>query len=164
MKHESQFVGRSFWPSVFLLAAAVTSSFGAQKAEPLNVKLTSQAWQALNKGDYRRAIEYAGKGIDEFRGSADRAQAQLVREHAPLPPTGKVSASEKRTIMARGLLNDVATCFFIMGRASEYLGRKEEAKRSYQAAAKYTYARCWDPNGWFWSPAEVASDRLSRLE
>ncbi len=168
MKQWGHFRSRGFWPAIFLLAVAATgiaaSSFGTQKRAPLNSQLTSRAWQALNKGDYRRAIMYADKCIDEFRGGANRAQARLEKETASLPPTGKVSASEKNIILARGLLNDVATCFFIMGRAAEYLGRKEDAKQAYQAASKYTYARCWDPKGWFWSPAEVASERLSRLQ
>jgi tetratricopeptide (TPR) repeat protein len=168
MKQYSQFTGRSFWTVVILLAAATAvfaaRSSGTQNRTPLNSQLTSQAWQSLNKGDYRRAIESARKCIDEFRDGANRAQAQLEKEHAPLPPVGKVLAADKKIILARGLLNDVATCFFIMGRAAEYLGRKEDAKQSYQAASKYTYARCWDPKGWFWSPAEVASDRLSRLQ
>jgi hypothetical protein len=44
--------------------------------------------------------------------------------------------------------------------------RVTEAGEAYQAAARYPHARCFDPadGGFFWSPAEVASDRLAQLE
>lgn len=131
---------------------------------PLNVRLTNQAWEAFNKSDYEHAISYAEKCINEFLGGAERKQLQLEKENAALPPTGAVSDQEKETIFALGLLNDVATCLFIKGRSEEALGHKEEAIKAYQAASKYTHARCWDPKGWFWSPSEASSDRLSVLK
>jgi hypothetical protein len=58
-------------------------------------------------------------------------------------------------------LNDVGTCWFIRGRSLEKMRRNSEAKTAYGAAAKYTYARCWDPDGQaYWSPAEAAAERL----
>lgn len=131
--------------------------------EPLNVQLTAAAWSAFNKRDFERALNAAEKCIAEFRGSADREQAELQSAKAPLPPKGRVSDAEKNAIFEKGLLNDVATCFFIKGRAAENLGRKEVAREAFSAAIKYTYARCWDPKGWFWSPAEAAADRLAGL-
>jgi len=103
----------------------------------------------------------ARRCIEEYGGGADRAQAELERARAPLPGTDGLSEAEKRTIFARGLLNDVATCAWIAGRSAQRLGRMEEARSAYQRAARYTYARCWDPRrGAFWSPAEAASDSL----
>lgn len=131
--------------------------------QPLNVQLTTQAWDAFNRGDYERAIGYADQCINEFRGAADREQEQLEKKQTPKPPNGKVSDKEKQIIWGRGLLNDVGTCFYIKGRSLENLGRKNDARNAYQSAAKYTYARCWDPNGWFWDPSEAASDRLRYL-
>jgi tetratricopeptide (TPR) repeat protein len=159
--------GRSQFLGILLLiisaAIFVTRALNGQ-GQPLNVELTSQAWDAFNKGDYERAITSAEKCISEFRSATEREQAQLERDHIPVPPKGKVSDQEKKTILARGLLNDVATCFYIKGRSAENLGRKEEAKQAYLAASKLTYARCWDPKGWFWAPSEVSSDRLSLLK
>lgn len=131
---------------------------------PLNVRLTNQAWEAFNNGDHEHAISYAEKCINEFLGGAERIQLQLKKENATLPPTGIVSDQEKETIFALGLINDVATCFFIRGRSEEALGHKEEAIKVYEAASKYTYARCWDPSGWFWSPSQAALDRLRMLK
>jgi len=150
---------------LLLLSGAVFAIRALQgEDQPLNVQLTVAAWDAFNKRDFDTAIADADRCISEFRGSADRDQAQLQEAEAPLPPKGKVSEADKTAIFARGLLNDIATCFFIKGRSAEHLGRKDEAKLAYETAAKYTYARCWDPKGWFWSPAEAASDRLATLE
>lgn len=143
-----------------------TSQRDSQSSEtlPLNVQLTNQAWEAFNNDDHERTLSYAQRCIDEFLGGAERKQLQLETEKAALPPTGTVSEQEKEAISALGLLNDVATCLFIKGRCEEALGHKEEATKAYQAASKYTYARCWDPKGWFWSPSEAALDRLSVLK
>jgi len=130
---------------------------------PLNARLTTKAWDALNKGDHERAITFADSCISGFGGSADRQQAQLEKDSVPPPPKGVVSETQKKAIFARGLLNDVATCYFIKGRSAENLKRMEEARQAYMVAMKYTYARCWDPKGWFWSPSEGASDRLNQL-
>lgn len=132
--------------------------------QPLNVRLTTAAWSAFNKKDYRTAIEKAAKCINEFQGAANREQAELKGQGAPYPPVGRASPEEQTVIFARGLLNDVATCFYIQGRSAEYLGLLEDAKRAYQQASTYTYARTWDPDGgFFWSPAQASTDRLSML-
>jgi hypothetical protein len=130
----------------------------------LNVELTTAAWDAFNKKDFPRAIANAEKCIGEFRGAADREQDSLEKAGTPLPPTGKVSNDAKALIISRGLLNDVATCYYIKGRSAQELGRRDEAIGAFEAAAKYTYARSWDPQGWFWSPAEAAKDRLTSMK
>jgi hypothetical protein len=75
-------------------------------------------------------------------------------------PVGAVSDDVKQRIFKNGLLNDVATCLFIKGRSAEAMGDKTLAIRSYQAVQKLDCGRAWDPNGWFWSPAEASTDRL----
>lgn len=137
---------------------------GTQTPLPLNAELTNAAWEAFNKGNFEEAISSAQKCIAEFKGSADREQKELESAKAPLPQKGSVPEEIKKVIWARGLLNDVATSYYIKGRSAESLGRIEEAKQSYKEATKYTYARCWDPKGWFWSPSEAAQDRLSILK
>ncbi len=132
--------------------------------EGLNTVLTNQAWEAYNRRDYKAAIESADKCINEFLGSAMREQEELVAKKTPLPLVGPVSNKEKQVIFARGLLNDVATCLYIKGRSLEAEGQKEQAVKAYKATAKYTYARCWDTQGWFWSLSEGALDRLKMLE
>jgi tetratricopeptide (TPR) repeat protein len=128
-----------------------------------NEELTTAAWKALDKGDFREAKAKAQACIREFGPAADREQAERQRQGVPAPPTGKVSEAEANVIFAAGLLNDVATCYFILGKAAEGLGNKREAIEAYKRATTFTYARTWDPKGWFWSPAEGARDRLTSL-
>jgi len=130
----------------------------------LNNELVSAAFDALNKDDFPRAIANADRCISEFGGAADQEQDKLEKAKIPIPGTGKVPDQEKQVIFSRGLLNDVATCFFIKGKAAESLGQQGIAISSYEEAARYTYARCWDPNGWFWSPSEAAKGRLAGLK
>ena len=154
----------------YRVAAIVACLFGwaagvgfAQQL-PLNAQLTVAAWDAFNKGEFERAIEIADKCLDEFRLSAEREQAALEKAKVPLPPTGAVPDNVKKAILARGVLNDVGTCLFIKGRSAESLGRRDVARLAYEGAKKLNYARCWDPKGWFWSPAEAAGDRLLGMQ
>lgn len=159
---------KGFWVLGTILLAISSSVFIAratnQEVLSSNTRMTNAAWAAFNAKDYSNAIAKAQQCIDEFVGGANREQAELEKKNTPLPPNGKVSSTEKDVIMERGLLNDVATCYFIAGRSAEYLKNIELARTSYLQAAKYTYARTWDPGGWFWSPAEAAADRLSQLK
>jgi hypothetical protein len=131
--------------------------------KPLNEKATADAWAALAQKNFEEAIKHADVCIEEFRGAANRLQAKLEKEKAKTP-SGEVNEQQKKAIFANGLLNDVATCLFIKGKALEALRRNDEAKKAYEATQKYTHARTWDANGeFFWSPAEGASDRLDVL-
>lgn len=149
---------------LILVSALIFTVRATQTPLPLNAELTNSAWEAFNKGNFEQAISAARKCINKFKGGADREQNELESSKSSLPPKGSVSEEIKKVIWARGLLNDVATCYFIKGRSAENLGRIDEARQSYQEASKYTYARCWDPKGWFWAPSEAAQDRLSTLK
>jgi tetratricopeptide (TPR) repeat protein len=123
---------------------------------------TGAAWNAFNREEYQEAIRYAGLCIAQYRQAADELQQKLQSTDVLLP-IGAATEEEKQRVFANGALNDVATCFFLMGRSSEGLRRVNEAKQAYRTTMKYTFARCWDSGGWFWSPAEAASDRLAHL-
>jgi len=82
-----------------------------------------------------------------------------------LPGVGSVSNNEAEEILKRGLLNDVATAFYIRGASAEEVGNRDLAIASYSGAVRYTYARTWDPKyKTFWSPAKAAQDRLRELQ
>jgi hypothetical protein len=158
------------------LVAIANSSY----AEGTNIqgdseRLTQQSWDALNNSDYQLAIQKAEHCIKGFRGTADILQKSLKDKDAPLPPIGAVrDENERRAIFDRGCLNDVATCYFIIGEAqsgladrSEASAKKEhvqKAKAAYEAAARYTYARTWDLRGWFWDPSATSNERIAGLE
>jgi hypothetical protein len=132
---------------------------------PLNVRLTNQAWHAYYKDNYKSAIGYAEKCIHEFGQKARDVQRDLETANEPEPPVGVVSDQDvRRRILARGPLNDVATCYHIVGRSAEKLNNMDKARDAYQAASKLSYGRCWDRKiGCFWSPAEDAMASLERL-
>lgn len=132
----------------------------------------TDAWEAFNRQDYPSAIGLAERCVDDFGLAAGRIQSSLVQEGMPEPPTGAVSDAEKNTIFQRGLLNDVATAYFVQGRSAEYLFReggdgaaehRAAAESAYRATCELSYGRTWDPQGWFWSPCEASRDRLTIL-
>jgi len=130
---------------------------------PMNARLTVQAWTAFNAGRWEEAIARADECTSRFSQAAEATQTKLAQQSVPPPPVGPVPDDLRRTIASRGPLNDVATCWFMRGRASETLGRTSVAVQAYQTALRFPHARCWDPNGWFWSPAEAAQERLKHL-
>jgi hypothetical protein len=129
-----------------------------------------QAWDSFNKRDYRSAIRAVDDCIENFGATAERQQKQLKDRHVGPPPTGLVSNTEKSAIFANAILNDVGTAYYIKGRSAEYLLSQTKERRyaemahtAYRGAMALSYARTFDPQGWFWSPAEAASDRLQLL-
>jgi hypothetical protein len=129
---------------------------------PRNAQLAQRAWDALAKNDWNSAIQRATECVDEFGAQAEALQAELQMQHAPVPPTGAVSETEKNTLLARGLLNDAGACLFVKARAAEMLSRNSDARIAYEALAALTYARVYDPGGFFWSPAKAASAKLKK--
>ena len=149
---------------VLTLTISAACASAADHDEPLNVKLTNAAWAALGHNEFEKAIDEARKCIEVFKIEANEQQARLVKTGTPNPPKGgSFSESQSAEIHSRGLLNDVAASYFITGQALEKLGRKGEARKAYLESARYTYARVWDPRGWFWSPAEASEKRLQKL-
>jgi hypothetical protein len=145
-------------------AAAANSGIQADAETPRNVELTNAAWDAFKHHKYEDAIAAAERCVQRFKKEADQTQSALEQKKAKAQPTGKVSAEQKKAIFDQGVLNDVATCYWIKGRSAQLLKRNDEAKEAYNATIKYSYARSWDPRGWFWSPTEDAADRLQDLK
>lgn len=116
--------------------------------------LTTKAWQAYDAKDYAQAMVFADKCIELYGAQAQEMQKALT---APL--------TEKEQIFAQWALNDVGTCYLIKGQSLEALGRKPEAITAYKSVAEQLpFAQCWDPQGWFWKPADAAREKLKKLE
>lgn len=159
-------IGKLITTIVFIfIATGIISIQAFSEPQSLNERLTKEAWEAYNKGKYQQAIKKAEECIDEFQPAAMRQQNELKEKSTPAPPDGQVPPDKKKEIMNRGLLNDVATCWWIIGRSNEKLGKKEKAIQAFCNAAKFTYARTYDPS-WdgFWSPSQSAMDRVKSLE
>ena len=161
-------VRRTRWPTIL---AIVISSLGAvpflvrsviPSSSPVDTKGPERAWKAYNAADWKTSIQLADDCITTYRKTASQIQALLESRRAPTPPTGRLTEAREE-VLRNGVLNDVATCAFIKGSAAERLGLRDLAEEAYNLAASYTYARTWDPNGWFWSPAEIAMERLRSL-
>jgi hypothetical protein len=147
-----------------VIAVALTVGAACADAQALNAELATAAWDAFNARDLSVAIARAESCISTFKDAADAEQGSLTASNTPLPPTGEVTADVRERILARGLLNDVATCLYIKARAAEDLGRRQDAREAYQLTLRYPHARCWDPKGFFWSPTEAARERLQKPE
>ena len=127
------------------------------------------AWSAFGKNDYKTAITFSDSCIKKFGKIALDQQAKLKKDSVPLPPAGAVdnNEAEKNRIFSRGLINDVATAYWIKGESAEHLYESSKDKKyktmsqeSFKGAAELKYGRCWDPKGWFWSPADAAKKKL----
>lgn len=160
---------------MLMLAAPRNAAAADDKSPGDSERMTEQAWNAYNNADNESAIQKAELCIKEFRRTADALQQALKDKKETFPPVGEIPEEpQKRAVFNHGPLNDVATCYFLVGEAHLKLaeGLKGDAKTehlkkaraAYEAAAKYTYARTWDPKGWFWDPSAKANERLEEME
>jgi tetratricopeptide (TPR) repeat protein len=115
--------------------------------------LTMQAWKALEEKQFTLVMKWANECIKRYRSQALRQQAAL-NDFAP-----------DQKALQYWALNDVATCLFIKGRALRWQGRKDEAREIFSDIMEhYTYAKCWDKNGWFWKVSRAAKDQIDCIE
>jgi tetratricopeptide (TPR) repeat protein len=116
--------------------------------------LTTKAWQALNNNDAAGVEAYTNKCIELYASKAKEMQASLT----------EYAWESKEKIFSYWALNDVGTCYFIKGEAAFKAGDKAKAKEAYQKVINdYFYAQSWDPQGWFWKPAEGAQQKIEEL-
>jgi tetratricopeptide (TPR) repeat protein len=114
--------------------------------------LATKAWQALDGGDYAAVEAYATKNISLYETKAIEQQASLS-DFAP-----------KDRAFDYWALNDVATSYFILGKAHLAQGRVKEAREAFNTIIdRFPHAQCWDSRGWFWKVAQGASDQLATI-
>ncbi len=119
--------------------------FGDQKSETL----TTKAWSALGKKDYNAVMTYTDKCFKMYSKTAKKQQKSL-----------KYFATKEKAYNYWAL-NDVGVCYFIKGCAYEEQNNIEKQKEMYKILVEnYYFSQCWDPNGWFWHPGEVAEEKL----
>jgi len=146
----------------------------------IRIDTTQSAWAAFTTGEkaydakdfdgaspnLKKAVDLAKKVVFENAGGAMRNQASLKTSGEPLPPEGTiVDEAQRKAVFARGQLNDVAVCLWIIGRASQYLGDYDVARHAYVQTALLTYGRAHDPaQDTFWDPSQKAKDDLRVLQ
>jgi len=114
--------------------------------------LTVKAWDVLGKADHRGGELYTKKCIELYEEEAKKQQAALT-DFAP-----------KDKAFDNWALNDVATCYFILGESLLAQKRYQEAKAAFERVVNdFSFAQCWDPKGWFWKVAVGSRERLNRI-
>lgn len=142
-----------------LLATCLTGSVASAEldyGDYSSATLTSKAWNELNNQAYDNALAYLGMCIEKYEGEAKTMQVSLT-DYAPTKPPEAASKY--------WALNDVGTCLFIKGQILLAKGDKAGAKAAFtRLIQEFRFAQCWDNNGWFWKPAEVAKQKIVELE
>jgi tetratricopeptide (TPR) repeat protein len=116
--------------------------------------LATKAWKALADKDLDGVLAYTNKCLELYEKKAQEMQSSLT----------EYPWESKEKIFSYWALNDVGTCLFVKGEAFKNAGNIEEAKKAFKNLVdKYFYAQCWDPQGWFWKPAEGAQQKLDEM-
>ncbi len=136
---------------IAMAQAGVNLDFGDYSSS----QLVQKAWGALAGNDLNAVVAYVNKVIELYALKAKDMQSSLK----------EYPWESKEQTMSYWALNDVGTSLFILGEAYRNSGKKEEAAQTYKKLIdEYFYAQCWDPQGWFWKPAEAAQQKLGELD
>lgn len=131
-----------------------------------------KAWTALGEEDYKNAIKNADECIQTFGDAAQKMQRELEEAGNTDKsfPFGGVNKKTKEKIFKNWAVNDVSTAYYIKGLSAKKLyastsdkSYKEMADESLKGACSLSFGRCWDPQGWFWSPCAAAQDELAKM-
>ncbi|HSG59555.1 MAG TPA: hypothetical protein VLA06_08495 [Woeseiaceae bacterium] len=117
----------------------------------------------FSENQYADAVATVDACFAQWGPKGGHQQKALHDEGAKCPRTGKVSKRTKTKIDANGLFNDVALALWAKARSLHELGDLEAAKKAYGQCIYMTCGRAWDPNGWFWSPAEDCAKQVQEL-
>lgn len=133
--------------------AAEPTEDGLDYGDYTSVTLQVKSWDALGEGKYEDAVTYTEKCAELYEEKAREMQASL---------NAKPSSDVVNEYWA---LNDVGTCYFIMGEALTKLGKNAGALAAFKVVRDgLYYAQAWDPKGWHWAPADAAYPRIEILE
>lgn len=151
--------GKNIYSAFLAVAIGIVSAVSAHAAynfgDYRSETLTTKAWEASKEGDLEAVLAYTNKCIELYTGQAQKMQASLSAY-----PQGS-----NEQIFSYWALNDVATSLFIQGETYRKANKIDEAKKAYKKVAEeFTYGQAWDPQGWFWKPAEAAKEKLAMLE
>lgn len=120
-----------------------------------------RAWRYLKDNEVEGAMEQARATIQEWAPFAQQLQKRKMAEVGQLLSYSG-SAEEKRKIFSYWALNDVGAAYFILGKAHHDRGEYSEAAQAFQQVmTHYNLAQIWDPQGWFWAPAEAVVNEYS---
>ncbi len=134
--------------------AAIESGSTIDYGDYTSSGLTTKAWAALREDDLDAVLAYTGKVLDLYEEKAKEMQTSL----------NEYPWESNEKIFSYWALNDVGTSLFIKGNALMEAGKEKEAKKAFEKLiSEFSYAQCWDPNGWFWKPAEAAEQKIQEI-
>ncbi len=137
-----------------LIVGRPTSASAYNFGDMKSMTLVGKAWNALNQSDLEGVLAYTNKCLELYSDPAKEMQSKL---------TDYLKGTNEE-IHALWALNDVSTALFIQGEAYRKADKKDEAKAAYEKLInEYTYGQSWDPQGWFWKPAEAAKEKIASL-
>lgn len=126
--------------------------------------LLTQAWKAYNQKKWDQAHKWTNILISKYEMPADKQHMELKSNSEPPPKLGRVSSTDAQFNHGRGLVNDVATAYFIRGEANLNLNRPEDARADWQKAIGYSYAVTYDVEmDEFWLTKDGAENKLYQL-
>lgn len=129
-------------------ASAPPPDFGDRSSQTL----TTKSWDALAAKNYAHVLAFTSECINLYASKAVEMQNELSQP-APAETASQLWA-----------LNDVGACLYIRGMAYEGMGKNDSAMADYKKLLdKVSFAQVWDPQGWFWKPADAAQQRLDVL-
>ncbi len=139
-----------FWPVASAAQDEINSmDFNVDFGDYRSETLTTRAWNAFNARRYEAVDLYARKCVELYGATARQMQS------------GMQDFASKGQEFDYWALNDVATCLFIRAKSLQKQGRRKEAMTVFQEILdQYSFAQCWNPNGWFWKVGEAARRNL----
>ncbi len=117
--------------------------------------LVQKAWGSLAAKDLSSVEAYVNKTDEFYSNKAKDMQASLQT----------FASGSNDQIFKYWALNDLGTAWFILGEAYQNAGKNEQATQAYKKVInEYSFAQCWDPQGFFWNPTEAAQQKLVELD
>ena len=121
------------------------------------------AVELFSKSQFEDAIAVVDACFDKWGPEGGHLQKALHEDRTKCPDTGEVSKKDKKKIDANGLINDVSLALWAKARSLHELDQIDAAKQTYARCIYMTCGRAWDPNGWYWSPAEDCAEHAEKL-
>jgi hypothetical protein len=114
-----------------------------------------QAWKLYERGDMDAAWRQAKATISLWE--ADAHELEKMKEEkigTYLPFDGTVAGYQK--IHDYWALNDVASCYFVLGKIAQDQKSYAESEEYFAKILKdFHLAQMWDKRGWFWNPVDT---------
>ncbi len=128
-----------------------------------HTKWAITAVELFGSGQYAEAVATVDACFRLWGPAGGQQQKALYDEGATCPATGEVSERTRESINANGLLNDVSMALWAKARSLHELDQTELAEQAYARCIYMACGRAWDPQGWFWSPAEDCAEHAREL-